>query len=801
MNGMMRLIWTYLYRCRENNSTTMTRLEGILKHFFPSSRLLVFPNDEHLEPLIYIVHFIVSRLFDFGRDLTLNLMQEQAIRSAQPSNVTQLLAPERTTIALEAILRSLYLVEKDEPIPSWPSNIDFNVLPDKDDYPTIATFCPQSFMSKPGMQDFFDRCGSTVAYIAVACAKSVGRMSILDEQWSVARPVGAYEDTANFIIRQHPEGSVAYPVTLAGQVNTLQMCFSSWPRCLHPTLPLEDAVDMLIRAILHVEPTIGEAATGALQRIIEEPSNLSCVLSRFFLYLFSPKLFTAEVSNSRLPFQSLRVLNVWLSVVRGWVDWLKKGVEGEEARINAQFLSIEAAAFFLLSLKSRSGRSVGVKLVHVLEDVFNHFKGLPSSPLDETSNGAFQLLHVFLDKEKRRPYLDGFDDLVDTKQQSRLAQWKQSTFDHVLLRIAESDDERDRNLWWMIYPSVVRTRISHRSKIIASCREMWIAATARYHSAVVSLSGISNRVPTAPPGRIPPPLSRERDKIIADNLPMIEQWHLWVKLICSTASPPESKAMSHSRAPSDLSPDRDLIASNTRGLFRYLIPFLDASHNIFCEIAELCISSFPGDTYRDLLEDLGAFSARYFYVDHSRVKMSPTSMSKRNRRQDRLYLAVAHIYQLTAHYLKDQRGVGRQDSLTNVLKFVRHTQTFLSNPDVREDWQQQRLRRYFCGIVEQLFDGLSSLQSSDRFIPARMHLSLYRLCEEWCQCGSQSDEVKMRLIKMQTAATVGCPDAQYKATAIEKFQTETRLLSHAASGAMASLCVCRKAFVWRVKLF
>ena len=54
---------------------------------------------------------------------------------------------------------------------------------------------------------------------------------------------------------------------------------------------------------------------------------------------------------------------------------------------------------------------------------------------------------------------------------------------------------------------------------------------------------------------------------------------------------------------------------------------------------------------------------------------------------------------------------------------------------------------------------------------------------------SQSERVKHRLIEMQTAATVGFPDPQLKAGAITQFQTETRLLSHAAAAAMASLVV------------
>ncbi|THH08171.1 hypothetical protein EW145_g2882 [Phellinidium pouzarii] len=797
MNGIVRLVWTYLYRCREALSTATVRLDNILKHFFPPSRLHIPHPDEHLEPLIYMVHFILSRHFDFGVDLVLNLIQEQPIKSAQGS-ISHLLAPERMTIALEATLRSLYLLEKEEVAPTWPSNADFMALPDGDDYPSISTFCSPALMSKPGLEEFFNRCASTIASVAVACAKTVGRMSIFDDQWSLSRLNSSYEDTMGLIVRQHPEANVAYPTGLSTQISILQTCFSSWPRCLHPSLSLDDALDMLIRAIIHVEPSLGDAASGALQRIAEDPAHLPRVLSRFTSFLFSPKQLTAEALGTRLPFESLRLLNVWFGIVEAWANGIMArtgGIfdESDTTWVNSQFFDIETGALFLLSSKSGAARSVGVKLIRVLENIVNCFRGQPSTPLDELSDNSFHVLDILLDKDPPKIYLEGFDDLLDTKQQSRLTQWRQSALGDVPLRIAGSEDERDRCLWWHIYPLIIRSQANQQSKVILSCREMWVAASTRYHSAVVAVSGIGNRLPAPQAGRAPAAAVRDREKIIADNTSMIEQWHMWVKLTCCTAVfPPESKGPAqHTRAPSDLLPDRDLVSTNTRGLFRYFVPFLDSDHSVFRDIAVLCISIFPADAYRDLLDDLGAFSARHFYVDTSRVKMSPTSVSRRNRRQDRLYLAVAHIYQLTAHYLKDQRGVSRQDSLTNVLKFVRHTQAFLST-EVRDDWQQQRLRRYFCGIVEQLFDGLSSLQSSDRFIPAHTHLTLYRLCEEWCQCGSQSDLVKRRLILMQTDATAGFSDPQQKAGAIAHFQTETRLLSHAASGAMASLC--QKAF-------
>lgn len=800
MNGMMRLIWTYLYRCHEPNSTSTSKLDNLLKHFFPSTRLTINPPDDHLDPFVYIVHFVLSRHFEFGCELTLSLMQEQTVRASQPGTIIALLAPERTNIALEAILLSLHLVEREEPVPSWPSNSDFSAVPNKDDYPSSSDFLPPALMAKPGMADFFDRCGPTVSAVALACARSVGNMSIFDDQWSLSRLNGAIEETTNYIIRQHPEANVAYPASATAQITVLHTCFTSWPRCLHPSLPLDDALDMLIHGIIHVEPAIGEAASFALQRFAGDAIHVTHVLSRFSTFLFSPKHITGEGSGARLVVESTRLLGVWLAVVNVWASNIVEkswdsAEEDEAAAAVSQLHEIESGALFLLSFNLPSVRSVAVKLVRILEAILLHFHHQPSSPFGDDSSQGFRVLDHLLGKGLPRTYFDELEEVLDVVQRARLLQWRQSAYADVILRIADSDDERDRVLWRFIFPSFSRSCMAQQSEILAACRETWSAAVSRYHPLIASVSGINNRLPTPQVARSPALLIRERDRNIADHVNAIEQWHLWVKLVCCTASAGESRPSTkreHSRAPSDLTYERERMTT-ARGLFRYLTPFLDSDYSIFRDTAVLCIGSFPSSGYSQLLEDLSAFAARHFY-DESRAKVSLPPSGRRNRRQDRLYLAVAHIYQLTAHSLKEQRGLGRQDSLTNVLKFVRHTQAFLSSPEIRGDWQQQRLRRYFCGIVERLFDGLAALQASDRFIPANMHLTLYRLCEEWCQCGSQSDAVKQRLVDMQTAATAGFADSQQKASAIELFQTETRLLSHAAVGAMASLCVSAVAF-------
>ena len=266
-----------------------------------------------------------------------------------------------------------------------------------------------------------------------------------------------------------------------------------------------------------------------------------------------------------------------------------------------------------------------------------------------------------------------------------------------------------------------------------------------------------------------------------------------MKLICATAEVSDARPAlktglrDHTRARSDIHFDIDRM-STSRELFKYLGQFLDSDHTIFRDVAVSCISAFPAHGYSFLLEDLGVLSARQSY-DDARSKSVNAPAVGRARRQERFLTAVARIYYLTAHFLQDQRSSGKQAALAHVLKYVRNMQAFLAAPEQRDLSTLQRLRRYFCGTVERLFDALATLKDSDRFIPANLHLILYRLCEEWCQLGKQSENVKKRLVYMQTMAAKSYNDPSDQAELIQRFQTETRALSNAAIGAMAALCV------------
>ncbi|OBZ78148.1 Cell morphogenesis protein PAG1 [Grifola frondosa] len=743
LNGIMRLLWTYLYRCHEPTSTATTKLDSVLKHFFPSNRLTIMPQEDHLEPFIYIVHFVLSRHFDYGSEFCLELLQERSINSSS-SSIANILAPERMTIALQALLLSLRATEREEPAPAWPSSSDFTSIPSWEDYPSSSEPIAPSLVLKPGWKDLLERSTSCLKVLAGSCYQTVGKWSIFDDQWSTSRISPTYEDAHNYVIRHHLEGSVAYPNQFVPQITVLQMIYQSWPRCLAPSLAIEDVFDMLIRGVIHIEPGVGEAATQALHRFMSDSAHASALLARFSCFPVRSCLHRALIDR-------------WIHDIlqKDAETWEMEGNEDISARIN----EIEAGALFLLAHCKTPMYTVGVRAIRMLKLVTNHLQRRPSTPSPDQREIPHRLIDALHGRVAFNEYLTALQDTLEPEEIARLDQWKQSFREDTLLRLADSESAIDRSLWRNIFPIFVQSHLDRSQLAIFAFREKLIAAANRYHHVILQLSGVSNKVPLNLPQRTGSLGEKEGVKLVNDNKDTVLQWHAWMKIISATAEVSEARQppnalRDHSRARSEIDLDREQMGT-TRDLFKYFGRFLDSDYSVFRDAAVSCISAFPAHGYSHLLEDLSILASRQFY-DESRTKNVTAPVVGRARRQERAALS------------------GKQTALAHVLKYIRNMQSFLGSPEHRDLFSLQRLRRYFCGTVERLFDGLATLKDSDRFIPPNMHLVLYRLCEEWCQLGKQSDSVKKRLVLSRL------------------WRRKTRALSHAAIGAMAALC--HKAF-------
>lgn len=776
-------------------------METLMKHFFPPNRLTIFPQEEHIELFAYMVHFILSRHFDYGSELCLELLQERNI-NGQVSNVAANLAPDRMSIALQAVLLSIHLLEKeDQGVPVWPSSPDFSVVSSWEDYPSSSDLLPSDsslLQNRAGWTEFMERCNSCIKTIAVGCYQSVGRMSILDEQWSATRLNPSYEEAHNYIIRKHPEGDVAYPADLFAATSVLQVCYQSWPRCLHPTLQLENTFDILIRGVLHVEPGINDVASATLLRFTPDFAQSCVLLTRFNFHLFDPQSILGEGAALKLTVECSRLLQLWFSIVEKWVSSVTEHprvsmTDSEVETVSTLLDSLETGALFLLCHTKRAVFATGMKLVRLLGTLLAHLRDDPVSPAEEEHDRNMRITDFLLNKAIGSTDLQISADCLNDDQLNRFNQWKGSDKADATFLLIGSERYAERMIWRHILAAFLQSHIEQSPHVFVDFREKLVAAIRRYHPFIVQLSSVNAKLHQSGPSRGFSVGDRDGSKLVTDHIASVDQWQFWGMLLCASAHVSDTRptagsiSRDHSRARSEANVERDQF-DTSRDMFRYFSPFMDSDHTAFRDAAVICISTLPPYAYSYLLEDLSILSSRQIY-DEPRGKASTVPLVGRVRRQERFQTAVARIYYMTAHYLQSQRSSAKQTALAHVLKYIRNMQAFLCSPENRNLFTLQRLRRYFCGTLERFFDGLATLNDSDRFIPSGMHLALYRLCEEWCQVGKQPELVTKRLIDMQAAAMRSYQDPSAQAELIQRFQTETKELSNAAVGAMASLIV------------
>lgn len=838
LNGTLRLAWTYLFRCKEVSTTSTGKMDLVLRPFFPVSRITVYPYDEPLDPFYILVHFLMCRHHEHGREFALKLLQESSVMSATGSvNPGELLAPERMVIAIRAILLTLESMKKDS-APVWPTSANFSKYDFQSDYVHSAEFLPDAFYAKPELQDFHDRYGPILSRLANICGMAVGSMFIFERKYSAEVAFASTEEKESLTVRRHGEMTVVFRRELGPQIDLLRTIFESWPRCLHPSIPLSDTLDYLIRGVIHVDPAMGVEASNALKRVAEDARYSKAVLSRFTRFLFSAESVAKEGTGVELLLEQPALLILWETMVNNWFRKLLEPIADEppspiepeiflemnvHITVQAVLEDIEAGVLFLLTHGMRRLRVVGLRTLRTLSKTVEQMSRDPDSHpgmshhhllcsflihgscpevLRATIDAISWIIDIVHGRDSVLALLEDEGHLLDREVRARLKFWRDNRPSEWVQRLAETEDEQDRAIWPFLLPKLICAGLPKQPGVIAVFRETLASAVMRYHQKITSLAGISgkggslagpvNRSPAqTPKSQAPRDYAYGRPSISAAR-PIVLQWQTWLAILCATTVNNDTRIQftpGHSRAASEATQRMRL--TDAAGLFRHIIPFLASEHGLFRTAAVTALGCIHQSVFNTLLTTLQSIT-RHIY-DEARSKVPATRPSfSRTRDQERLHTAVAQVYQLTAHFVKDPRSLDGQSALKQLLQFVRETTTYLCNPAVRNDWEQQRLRRYFCGVVEHLFDGLSTLQDSDRFLQPNMRLIHYRLCEEWCAYGPLSDSVRQRLDIMSAAAPAAWTDAKDKSEATHLFQTETTLLSAAAAGAMASLCVCTR---------
>ncbi|EPQ28778.1 uncharacterized protein PFL1_03581 [Pseudozyma flocculosa PF-1] len=506
LNAALRLLWVYLFRCHESSSTTTKRLEAFFKIWFPPNRKAVNPSDCSLEPLIAMVHLVLHRHFDFGKELVLGFLCHSELGGSTLSLQPDILSGRRMTVAIRAVLLTLHSYVREES-PAFPDGADFS----RYQFDTLPEGCgdelPEGFsFPRPELAETQSTFNDLIGKIALICDHQVSDMTVFDERIAIFRSSGGSSLAASadravlerdgFICKTHPAAKLtaAYPREHQSHCDLLKACFASWPRCLSSNIAFSSILGILFRAHWSAEPELAEASASALRRIARQRRGGStAVVSGFMRWIFRQESGFWEIH----PKQSLllpkveHAIRLWIDFLNIWLAELEaqnsaaasgapgaKGLEMEKTSAWAIIDEVEAYGLFLLCSAARSLRKHAVevlRLVSVLDHAF-------LSPSRRAALEAARAAGEDADEEPSRvvDLLDLSHRLfVDDEANSRgsapspgpqPASWKPAPLGESLKALAQSDKAADQHLWQRAFPTLLRMCLDRFPTTIAVFR-------------------------------------------------------------------------------------------------------------------------------------------------------------------------------------------------------------------------------------------------------------------------------------------------------------------------------------------
>ncbi|KAJ1030345.1 hypothetical protein NDA16_001255 [Ustilago loliicola] len=844
LNAAVRLLWAYAFRCHESHTNTHKKLEAFFRIWFPSNRRTLNPPDSSPDPFIMMVHYALYRHFDFGRELLLNFLCHSALGGSTLSLQSDVLTGQRMTIAIRAILLTLdaHVRGQSPPFPCGAdfSRFDFETLPEGS-----GDELPEGFKyPKTEIGEAQNQFNDLLCKIALLCDHQTSDMTIFDArtQLFARTSANAAASTAEQAVlerdgytwRLHHSALLmaAYPRENQSFSDLLRACFESWPRCLSPNISFSSVLGVLFRAHFSADPDLSRASARALRRIASQrPGGSSAVVSGFMRWIFRMDTAFWEIHPKQLLLMPKieEAIRLWIEFLQIWFAELRvqntqadqgqtaplKGFEMERTSAWALIDEVEAYALFLLCSASRPLRSLAIevlRLIAVLDDAFlspSRRAAAEQARAQGEEEEPTRIVHL-LDMPCQ-DFLDANDPHLSWRQINHLARWKSPDRSTSLRIIAESEREVEQSLWFQALPLFLRMSLERFPTTVAVFRSYITNRVLEMDHVAVYAADISNRAPahtvssatlsksqaaSAASASLQTSTSMAslRDAAAAgtagpaEHLLMAQHWRFYVLALCTTTTSTEGSrggvVGNHHRKLSEPETGERMISA--RDLFQKLVPFLASDNESFQDAVVFALGNINENHYLALLETMQALSGTL--TDDFKVRSVARTGLKRNRRLDRLRTALAHVLQLTAPHMEALDHLDNPKVIAIVHNWVKETFHFLTDREIRQDWEFHSLRRFFCAVTQHFFDGLAKRGQADVHFPFEIRLRMFRIFRDWHSYSTVSEDGRNKLANLLSAAADQQRDDRAKERAVKTLNYETQALSYQAGCAMASLC-------------
>ncbi|KAJ5894826.1 hypothetical protein N7495_006517 [Penicillium taxi] len=820
LQAICRLVWTYLFRYSDSPTTTLRKVEEVAKIALPTGkRTYLSAEPAFADPLIQLIRMIGFKHPDVCfRHIIFPLINSDLFLSGRELKIEQM-EPEKMVIGIRAFLATMSDLEtSDQLCPPFPTGslpnpfLDASILvyfhrPQLLVEPKVATVsqtldptasCPVN-MSRlsDNVKEYYLRFCEVLGKITILCDNTFGGQAALDEKFGGATPKTPITEAFSF--GRRGDDHVTTLDQKQGFYDLLHVAVQALPRCLSDHIPFNSLINLLCTGTAHVQTNIAVSSAYSLKAIARQ-SHAQQVTIGFarFIFSFDARYSTLSDEGMLGPGHIESTLRLYVELLRIWIDEIKqktkeaasdqleKSTSGSRAlhldlnSVLAQVEEIESHGLFFLCSQSRRVRAFAINVLGLITE----FDGA----LGKENTRIIRILETGSQK-----ILDVNDKGLTVAERSRILKGKRnSASQSTLIELCSSEVSYDSTLWAKVFPNIIRVSFETCPFAMTLGRELVCARLVQMHK-IISTLAESTRVPQYPAGDAYQSRPLARSNMTAEIL--VEQWKLYLVMACTTVTNVGAQSQSqlanaqHARKASKGSQSQNKISS-ARSLFAFVIPLLSAERDSIRNAIVVALGSIHNNLYRTLLESLQYAvttcneEAKMRIGTHLRTPSSP----RRNRKTDRLRTEVTHVYKLTSHFLRELAVYNDDWVVNNLVTYARDIRLFLSDVDVQSDWEFQRLRFHYCGLMEELFEGVNRTKDPSRWMPFESRKSAFSLMEDWCGYSPNQEQIAAREESMRKYAPAQPREGGEMRNAAAATEIEKKNLRAASLSAMASLC-------------
>jgi hypothetical protein len=821
--GAARLLWVFMCRCTESLNNTTRKLEIISKSILNSSskKLWTVPDVNVNPPCIYMI-----RVAAYGyRQHVLENMLFQLLHNS-PSGLAEInsldsIVPERAIIAIRSFVLILDDAESGER-PPFPTDSVLNGLLND---PKLRN-APKVPKPNGSFLEFYEKFSKAVSKMLMMCDAMLGPQASSSEDKST---------------QSKTPMSVSFHFGSDSSSQNQKQLYSELFCTMLESVPWLNAtdgsynkiIDTLCRNCIHGTHKIANNASIALKNLarIRDTRSIVVIFTKF-LFSFDEKLFTNYESSLASNSDYERLIRVYVELLEIWIEKIRaanseasnannlfsnkpdteedSGKRGDDAILNSWWPSIEEVegnGLYFLCSQDRAIRHLAIRILRLTTEFDNaireheeHTEKTHSRKPSKSSLVAPQRLITFLEKvdiselfDKSRPGV--VLSMPERNRLSKLSLKKKET----LLRAAESDYGVDTALWLKAFPQFMKECFENYPIPVAIARNVVCVRLVRMHDAVLEFMRVENptagAVSTQNLGFMSKQSMRTHHEVI------VEQWRNYLIVACLTMTLTDEQKLhvpdsqyQHGRKKSvqKITIHHQRITS-VRSVFKMVIPLLGVDHPTIRDAIITGLSCINVNIYKALVECIKPTIDNWRQETqkpgtHKMINPGSRRDPITGYRQDRIITEVAHVFKVTSHYLNDSMIYEDEWIVSEIIGFLKDLRAFLALSEVQTSWEYQRLRRYFCGIVEGIFLGINKSEATRMHISFDTRMKFFTLIEEWCFFGPKFTLARDREAIMKQSTLNSTKDSRERNLILASMELEKRKSETTIISAMAALC-------------